>query len=219
MNGLRNSLTFLGHVLMIVENAGVVFPLKARECQNARNAGKRSKMGRAFALNAERPSSAVPNAAKCSKMARRFCGQCGAAVNGAPDSGANASPVASYIYPVATQVAVTGTVRFTLPKPFFAKLAKFLPVVWFTNTILLDGYDLRTIEMGETIDLEIPVGPHTIQLVHAYRSITTLGLTISRKSNLLQLTIAPEMLPAVSGVYDYLWQKFDLSLQGYFPLG
>ena len=72
--------------------------------------------------------------------------------------------------------------------------------------------------MGETIDLEVPTGQHTMQLVHAYRSITTLGMTISRKSNMLELTVAAEMLSAVSGVYDYLWQKFDLSLQGYFPL-
>jgi hypothetical protein len=163
---------------------------------------------------------AVKYCPRCGQMVRdgsTFCGQCGAEVNGAPKSGGDVSPSASYTYPVAAQGATTGKFRFALPKPFFAKLGKILPVVWFTNTILLDGYELRTIEMGETIDLEIPVGLHTVQLVHAYRSITTLGMTISRKSNLLDLTIAPEMLPAVLGVYDYLWQKFDVSLQGYFP--
>jgi hypothetical protein len=166
---------------------------------------------------------AVKYCPKCGQLLRdgsTFCGQCGTAVNGVyPGSGTTISPFASYTYPVAAQGATTpGRVRFTLPKPFFAKLGKFLPIVWFTNTILLDGYELRTIEMGETIDLEVPTGQHTMQLVHAYRSITTLGMTISRKSNMLELTVAAEMLSAVSGVYDYLWQKFDLSLQGYFPL-
>jgi hypothetical protein len=96
-------------------------------------------------------------------------------------------------------------------------MGDFLPI-WFTNTILFDDYELRTMEMGQTIDLEVPVGQHVMQLVHAYRSIATLGLTISRNSNRLELTVAAETLPAVVGVYDYLWQKFDLSLQGYLPL-
>lgn len=164
---------------------------------------------------------AVKRCPKCGQLLRddsMFCGQCGAAVNKGPDSGALNSQLASYTYPVEAQRATTGKIRFTLPKPFFVKLGKFFPVVWFTNTILLDGYELRTVEMGEIIDLEVPIGQHTMQLVHAHRSITTLGITISRKSNLLELTISAEMLPAVSGVYDYLWQKFDLSLQGYFPL-
>jgi hypothetical protein len=97
-------------------------------------------------------------------------------------------------------------------------MGDFLPI-GFTNTILFDDYELRTMEMGQTIDLEVPVGQHVMQLVHAYRSIATLGQTISRNSNRLELTVAAETLPAVVGVYDYLGQKFDLSLQGYFPLG
>jgi hypothetical protein len=149
-----------------------------------------------------------------------FCGQCGAGVNGAfPDPGTTVSPLAFYANPIAAQGATTlGRVRFILPKPFFAKLGDFLPLVWFTNTILLDGYELRTIEMGETVDFEAPIGQRVIQLVHAYRSITTLGITISRKSDPMELTIAVETLPVVEGAYNYLWQKFNLSLQGYFSL-
>jgi hypothetical protein len=94
----------------------------------------------------------------------------------------------------------------------------FLPVVWFTNTIFIDGYVLRTIQMGETVDLEVPIGQHVMLFEHAYRSLTTLGITISRKSNPLELTVAAESMPMVIGVYNYLWQKFYLNLQGYMPL-
>lgn len=153
------------------------------------------------------------------KEGAAYCGQCGAEVNDEPpDSGKAVSPVTSHTDPVAAQGATTlARVRFTLFKPFFAKLGEFLPI-WFTNTILLDGYELRTMEMGETVELEVPVGQHTIQLVHAYRSIATVGLTISRNSNRLELIISVDTLTAVVGVYNNLWQKFDLSVQGYFPL-
>ena len=166
---------------------------------------------------------AVRHCPKCGQLLRdgsMFCGQCGAGVNGvSPDSGATVSPVAPHTDPIAAQGATTlARVRFTLPKPIFAKMGDFLPI-GFTNTILFDDYELRTMEMGQTIDLEVPVGQHVMQLVHAYRSIATLGQTISRNSNRLELTVAAETLPAVVGVYDYLGQKFDLSLQGYFPLG
>jgi hypothetical protein len=148
-----------------------------------------------------------------------FCGQCGADLSGVPlDSGAAVSATAPRAETVAAQGGPTvAKVRFTVFKPFFAKMGDYLPI-WITNTILVDGYELRTMELGETIYLEVPVGQHTIQLVHAYRSIATLGLTISRNSNRLEVIVAADTLPTVVGAYNYLWQTFDLSLQGYFPL-
>jgi hypothetical protein len=139
-----------------------------------------------------------------------FCGHCGAAVDGAgPDPAAIVSPAATPAHPV--QQAALARVRFTLPKPFFAKMGDYLPIT-FTNTIFVDGAEVRTLQMGETIDLEIPVGRHTIQLVHSYRKPTTLGMPISRRSNILELAAEPGTPVAVVAAYNYLTQKFNLEL-------
>lgn len=186
------------------------------------NCGQPLKDGASFCGEC---GAAVRHCPRCGQLLRDgsvFCGQCGATVNGAgPDSAAIVSPSAPPTELTGAQGSIAlARIRFTLPKPFFAKLAdflRFIPIT-FTNTILLDGNELRTLEMGETIDLEVPVGQHVMQLVHAYRTLTTLFMDISRTSKPLELTVTPEALPMVSGVYDYLWQKFDLELQGYLPL-
>jgi uncharacterized OB-fold protein len=187
---------------------------------NCTKCGQPLKEGAKFCEECGAP---VNYCAKCGALLKEgtaFCGACGAAANEfASYSGASVSPSVSQADPIAAQAAMAlAYVRFTLPKPFFARIVDFLPVVWFTNTIFIDGYVLRTIQMGETVDLEVPIGQHVMLFEHAYRSLTTLGITISRKSNPLELTVAAESMPMVIGVYNYLWQKFYLNLQGYMPL-
>jgi hypothetical protein len=96
------------------------------------------------------------------------------------------------------------TVRFTLAKTtLFGQL---------TNKILVDGREQRTIQMGETVDFEVPAGKHAIRLVLVVRSIATLFIPITRKSNVVELTAGAETQPIVLGEYDRVWGKFKLRL-------
>jgi len=82
-----------------------------------------------------------------------------------------------------------------------------------TNTIVVDGYDLRTIQIGETVDFAIPAGGHVIQLVQVYRSAATLNVAITRKSNQLEFTISEGAQAVVVAEYGYFLGKFSLSLK------
>ena len=96
------------------------------------------------------------------------------------------------------------TVKFTLAQTkLFGQM---------TNTILVDGRALRTIQMGETIVFEVPAGKHEIQLELVARSIATLFIPVTRKSNVLELTAEAETQAAVVGEYDRVWGKFKLRL-------
>ena len=93
-------------------------------------------------------------------------------------------------------------IRFTL-----AQTALFGQM---TNTILVDGRAQQTIQMGRTVDFEVPVGNHTIQLVLVARSIATLFIPVTRKSNILELTASAGTQSAVFGEYDRVWGNFKL---------
>ena len=96
------------------------------------------------------------------------------------------------------------TVRFTLAKTtLFGQL---------TNKILVDGREQRTIEMGETVDLEVAAGRHAIQLALVARSIYTLFIPITRRSNVVELTAGTEAQPVVVAEYDRTWGKYKLRL-------
>jgi hypothetical protein len=81
-----------------------------------------------------------------------------------------------------------------------------------TNKILVDGREQRTIQMGETVDLEVPPGKHVIQLVLVARSIATLFIPIKRKSNVVELTAEGQTQSAVLAEYDRIWGKYKLRL-------
>ncbi|MGO8760333.1 MAG: hypothetical protein ACLQG3_19635 [Terracidiphilus sp.] len=98
-----------------------------------------------------------------------------------------------------------------LPKVKFT-LAQTKLIGRMTNTILVDGRAQRTIQMGETVDFEVPVGKHQIQLVLVARSIATLFIPITRKSNVLELAAEAESQPVVFAEYDRVWGKFKLRL-------
>ncbi|MGO8759081.1 MAG: zinc ribbon domain-containing protein [Terracidiphilus sp.] len=149
------------------------------------------------------------------KEGAMFCAHCGAAANEVcPDFGASVSPSAPPTGAYAAQGSMTlGRVRFTIPKPSLLQLNENLRLAHYTNTVFVDGYAVRTIEMGETVEFDLPVGTHAIQLEHKYSGVSTLGLSIQRMSNLLQVPVVAGMLPVVTGEYNYLWWKFNLNLQ------
>jgi hypothetical protein len=79
-----------------------------------------------------------------------------------------------------------------------------------TITIYLDGQALRTIQMGEATAFETPAGKHTVQLVLVARSIATLWIPITRRSNVLELTAVPEKQVGVVAKYDRIMGTFKL---------
>lgn len=97
----------------------------------------------------------------------------------------------------------------TLPKIRFT-LAKTALLGQMTNTILVDGHAQQAIQMGETVDIEVPAGKHAIQLVLVARSIVTLFIPVTRKSNVLEVNAAAEVQTAVVAEYDRAWGKFNL---------
>ena len=170
------------------------------------------------------------------KDGARFCARCGAAVNYCPKCGQTLKDGAHFCagcgapvgesssqtdvpaYPPATypggnpiqnpiQVpTATAWVNFTVVEA----LGLFGQI---TNTIVVDGYEVRTVQVGETIVFEIPAGRHVIQLVQVYRSIGTLNMALTRKSNLLQLTVQPGTQAIVVAEYGRILGKFSLSLR------
>ena len=81
------------------------------------------------------------------------------------------------------------------------------------NTIVVDGYDVRTIQIGETVVFAIPSGSHVIQLVQVYHSFATLNIAITRKSNQLEFTVSAGAQAVVVAEYGYILGKFSLSLK------
>jgi len=151
----------------------------------------------------------VRRCSRCGELVKEgaaYCGQCGAAVNQvAPDDGAGVSPSASISYPVAAQAPATlGYVRITLGEIgfFFGQI---------TITILIDGNAVRTIQMNETVDLVVPVGRHTLELVQVYHSVATLNMPITRRSD-LELNVVAGTLTVVTGTYSTFFGKFSMSL-------
>jgi predicted amidophosphoribosyltransferase len=152
---------------------------------------------------------AVRRCPRCGEVVKEdaaYCKQCGAAVNQvAPDDGAGASPPPPISYPVAAQApATSGYVRLTL-----GEIALFFGQI--TITILIDGNAVRTIQMNETVDLVVPVGRHTIELVQVYHSAATLNMPITRKSD-LELNVVAGTLTVVTGTYSTFFGKFSMDL-------
>lgn len=152
---------------------------------------------------------AVRHCPKCGaelKEGAAYCGQCGAAANEvAPDYGAGVAPTPPISYPVPVQAPVAlANVRLTLGEIgfFFGQI---------TMTILVDGNAVRTIQMNETVDLVVPVGRHTIELVQVYHSAATFNQPITRRSD-LELNVEAGTQTVVTGSYSVLFGKFGLSL-------
>jgi hypothetical protein len=154
---------------------------------------------------------AVKYCPKCGKILKngaRFCGECGADVS---QSSPDPQPPA---YPPAPP-AITNPMQASGPPSW----VNFTVVDYaglfgeVTNTIVVDGADVRTVQVGETVVFEVSPGPHAIQLVQVFRSVATLKMGITRKSNLLQFTVAPGTQAVVAAEYGFILGKFSLSLR------
>jgi hypothetical protein len=149
-----------------------------------------------------------PNCGQMLKNGTLFCGGCGAAVSeSSSQTNVPAYPPASYPggNPNQTPIA-TAWVNFTVVEA----LGLFGQI---TNTIVVDGHEVRTVQVGETIVFEILAGKRAIQLVQVYRSLGTLNMPITRKSNLLELTVQPGAQAVVVAEYGRILGKFSLSLR------
>lgn len=135
----------------------------------------------------------------------RFCGDCGAAVGGSsPEPLASAYPPVQAVAIPAQTPTTTAWVNFTVVDygGFFGQV---------TNTIVVDGNEIRTIRIGETVVFEVAAGRHVIQLVQVFSSAATLKMGITRKSNLLEFSVAPGTQAVVAAEYGYIKGKFSLS--------
>jgi uncharacterized Zn finger protein (UPF0148 family) len=182
---------------------------------NCTKCGQPLKGGAMFCAQCGAAVKYCPKCGQPLKDGAMFCAQCGAPVSEmCPGFGPSVPPSASPTGAYAAQGSMTlGRVRFTLLKPSLLQLNESLRLAHYTNTIFVDGYALRTIEMGETVEFDLPAGNHAIQLEHKYGGVSTLGLSIQRMSNLLEVPVVAGMLPVVAGEYNYLWWKFYLNLQ------
>lgn len=173
---------------------------------NCTQCGQPLKEGAKFCGECGAPLRHCPRCGALVKEDATFCGQCGAAVNQvAPDDGAGVSPSAPISYPVAAQAPATlGYVRLTLDEISFL-------FGQITITILVDGNAVRTIQMNETVDLVVPVGRHTLELVQVYHSAATLNMPITRKSD-IELNVVAGTLTVVTGTYSTFFGKFSMDL-------
>lgn len=154
---------------------------------------------------------AVKYCPKCGQILQdgaRFCGVCGADVNQSsadPLIPAYPSVPGADLTPIQTP-ATTAWVNFTVVDygGFFGQI---------TNTIVVDGLDVRTVQIGETVVFQIPAGKHVIQLVQVYHSAATLNIPITRKSNALEFAVTAGAQAVVAAEYGYILGKFSLSLK------
>ncbi|HEY1804642.1 MAG TPA: zinc ribbon domain-containing protein [Terracidiphilus sp.] len=169
--------------------------------------GQPLKEGASFCAQCGAAVRYCPKCGQQLKEGASFCAQCGAAV---AESSLNpqtpASPPAPYAGANPAQAATTAWVNFTVVdySGFFGQV---------TNTIVVDGNEVRTVQIGETVVFQVPPGAHEIQLVQVYHSAATLNIPITRKSNLLQFTVAPGTQAVVAAEYGYILGKFSLSLK------
>jgi hypothetical protein len=170
------------------------------------------------------------------KDGARFCAECGAAVNYCPKCGQMLKDGARFCAgcgaPVSESSSQPDGPTFP-PAPYPGSNPNQNPIqaptaiAWvnftvfdagglfgqITNTIVVDGHEVRTVQVGETVVFEIPAGKHVIQLVQVYRSAATLNMAITRKSNLLELTVQPGAQAVVVAEYGRILGKFSLSLR------
>ena len=173
---------------------------------NCTKCGQPLKEGANFCAECGAPVRRCPGCGELVKEDAAYCGKCGAAVNQvAPNDGAVVSPSAPISDPAAAQAPATlGYLRITIDEIsfFFGQI---------TITILIDGNAVRTIQMNETVDLVVPPGRHTLELVQVYHSAATLNVPITRKSD-LQLDVVAGALTVVTGTYSTFFGKFGLEL-------
>jgi len=175
---------------------------------NCTKCGQPLKDGSSFCAQC---GAAVKYCGRCGKMLKdgaQFCGECGAAVNqtsAEPAIPAYTSAPVAVANPIETPAA-TGWVNFTVVDygGFFGQI---------TNTIVVDGQDVRTVQIGETVVFAIPAGSHAIQLVQVYHSAATLNIPITRKSNELGFSVSAGGQAVVVAEYGYILGKFSLSLK------
>jgi hypothetical protein len=175
--------------------------------------GVRLKDGARFCAQCGAAVSYCPKCGQTLKDGARFCAGCGAPVSesssqadvfpypSAPNPGSN--PIQN---PNQQAPTATGWVNFTVVEAggLFGQI---------TNTIFVDGHEVRTVQVGETIVFEILAGKRDIQLVQVYRSVGTLNMALTRKSNLLELTVQPGAQVVVVAEYGRILGKFSLSLR------
>jgi hypothetical protein len=175
---------------------------------NCTNCGQPLKDGSSFCAQCGAPVKYCPKCGRILKDGANFCAECGAPVNQSPSApatpvdqsapGAGANP--------ADTPATTAWVNFTVVDygGFFGQV---------TNTIVVDGNNVRTIQIGETVVFPIPAGSHVIQLVQVFHSAATLNMGITRKSKPLGFTVLPGAQAVVVAEYGYILGKFSLSLK------
>jgi Double zinc ribbon len=174
--------------------------------------GVQLKDGARFCAQCGAAVSYCPKCGQRLKDGARFCAGCGAPVSeSSSQADVPAYPPAPYLganpkqYPIQAPTA-TAWVNFTVVEAggLFGQI---------TNTIVVDGHEVRTVQVGETIVFEILAGKRDIQLVQVYRSVGTLNMALTRKSNLLELTVQPGAQVVVVAEYGRILGKFSLSLR------
>lgn len=77
-------------------------------------------------------------------------------------------------------------------------------------TFLLDGQPLQPVPMGGAGVFGVSPGPHTIQAVLKACSMATFFITITRRSAVLTVNVAPNAQAAVAARYSRAWGKFEV---------
>jgi hypothetical protein len=78
-------------------------------------------------------------------------------------------------------------------------------------TFLLDGKPLKPVPLGGSDIFGVSLGQHTIQVILKARSFATFFITVTRSSEILTVTVAPNTQVAVTATYNRTWGKFELN--------
>lgn len=77
-------------------------------------------------------------------------------------------------------------------------------------TFILDGQPLKPIPLGGSEVFTASPGKHKIQTLLKARSFFTLFITITRKSAILTLSIAPDSQLSVMAEYNRTWGNIEI---------
>ena len=77
-------------------------------------------------------------------------------------------------------------------------------------TFLLDGQPLKTIPLGGSDIFAVSHGRHTIQSILKASSFFTLFITITRKSEIMNLNIAPNTQVEAMATYNRTWGNIEI---------
>jgi len=78
-------------------------------------------------------------------------------------------------------------------------------------TFLLDDKQLKPIPLGGTDVFAVSPGKHTIQTILKSSSFITLFIPITRKSEILTVSVAPDTQVAVMAAYNRTWGNLELT--------